>query len=104
MDLSRPKSPPLILAFCGDLFLAPPLEDAARGLGYAIRFVERPGTIGAEGTPAERAVRLTEPLDGPDAILVRYLAEAGPALLLFDLTSSSIRWERWIQVIRPEPA
>jgi len=104
MDVDRPQSPPLILAFCDDLFLAPRLEDAARGLGYAIRFVERPGVIGAEGTPAERAVRLTEPLEGPDAILVRYLAEARPALLLFDLTSSSIPWERWIQVIKTSAA
>jgi len=104
MEVAPPQPSPLILAFCDDLFLAPRLEDAARGLGYDIRFIERPEIIGAVGSPAERAVRLTEPLEGPDAILVRHLAEARPALLLFDLTSSSIPWERWIQVIKTSAA
>jgi predicted metal-dependent hydrolase len=95
---------PLILAFCSDLFLLPRLQDAARGLGFRIRPIERPEDIGAEGDPAKRSVPLTEPLEGPDAVLVRHLAEARPALLLFDLTSQSIPWERWMQVLKTSAA
>jgi predicted metal-dependent hydrolase len=95
---------PLVVAFSSDLFLLPRLEDAARGLGYRIGTIERPEDIGAGGTPAERAVSLTEPLEGPDSVLVRHLAETRPALLLFDLTSQSIPWERWIQVLKTSAA
>jgi predicted metal-dependent hydrolase len=98
------SSAPLILAFCGDLFLLPRLEDAARSLGYHIRPIERPEDIGAGGEPARRSVPLTEPLEGPDSVLVRHLAEIRPALLLFDLTSQSIPWERWMQVLKTSAA
>ncbi len=104
MDLASESSAPLILAFCDDLFLVPRLEDAARELGYHVQFVDRPEDIGAEGAPTERSIPLTEPLDGPDAILVRRLAETRPALLLFDLTSRPIPWERWIQVLKTSAA
>jgi predicted metal-dependent hydrolase len=104
MDLEAESTAPLVLAFCDDLFLVPRLEDAARGLGYHLQFVDRPEDIGAEGPPTERSVPLTEPLEGPDAVLVRQLAESRPALLLFDLTSHSIPWERWIQVLKTSAA
>ncbi|HLC05595.1 MAG TPA: DUF309 domain-containing protein [Anaerolineales bacterium] len=104
MDIEAPSTSPLILAFCDDLFLVPRLEDAARGLGYRMHFIERPEGIGAEGVPIGRSVPLTEPLEGPDAVLVRHLAETRPALLLFDLTSQAVPWERWIQVLKTSAA
>lgn len=104
MDLEADNPAPLVLAFCDDLFLVPRFEDAARELGYQIRFIERPEGIGAGGAPIARSVPLTEPLEGPDAVLVRSLAETRPALLLFDLTSRSIPWERWIQVLKTSAA
>jgi predicted metal-dependent hydrolase len=104
MNLESDKSAPLVIAFCDDLFLVPRLEDAARELDYHLQCIDRPEDIGAEGPPVERPIPLTEPLDGPDAILVRRLAETRPALLLFDLTSRSIPWERWIQVIKTSAA
>lgn len=104
MDVKSENSAPLVLAFCDDLFLIPRLEDAARELSYRLRFVDRPEDLGAEGPPVERAIPLTEPLTGPDAILVRRLAETRPALLLFDLTSRTIPWERWIQVLKTSAA
>lgn len=104
MELETQTSSPLVLAFCSDLFIIPRLEDAARGLGYRIRVIDRAEGIGAEGTPVGRSVPLTEPLEGPDAVLVRHLAETQPALLLFDLTSGTIPWERWIQVLKTSAA
>jgi predicted metal-dependent hydrolase len=104
MGIEGKSTAPLVLAFCDDLFLIPRLEDAARDLGYRIRCVGTPEDIGAEGAPVERTVPLTEPLEGPDAVLVRQLAETRPALLLFDLTSRAIPWERWIQILKTSAA
>lgn len=104
MNIEIDDSAPLVLAFCDDLFLVPRLEDATRRLGYQIRFIGSPQAIGAEGEPSARSVHLTEPLEGPDAVLVRSLAEARPGLALFDLTSHSIPWDRWIQVLKTSAA
>ncbi len=95
---------PFVMALTGDLFLVPGLEDAARAAGYDLRVVARPEDLGAGGAPSPRSVPLTEPLEGPEAVLVRGLVTDRPALILVDLASSSIPWERWIAVIKSSAA
>jgi uncharacterized protein len=95
----RPKRP-YVLALTEDLFLTPRLEDAARAAGFDLQVVARPEDWGAGGEPSPRAVPLTEPLDGPEAVLVRRLVTDRPALILVDLTCTSVPWERWISVIK----
>ncbi|NIS82269.1 MAG: DUF309 domain-containing protein [Anaerolineales bacterium] len=93
-----------ILAFTEDLIFVARLEDAARALGFDVLVVDRPHVLGVEGDPAVRTTPLTEPLVGPDAVLVRRLVEQPPALILVDLTLRSIPWARWIQVLKTSAA
>ncbi len=85
-----------ILALTDDLFLVPRLEDAARALGWRL---EVGGSEGDEERPA-RPVRLTEPLEGAEADLVRRLATDPPALILVDLASTAIPWRSWIPTLK----
>jgi predicted metal-dependent hydrolase len=99
----RPKRP-YVLALTEDLFLTPRLEDAARAAGFELQVVARPEDWGAGGEPSQRSVPLTEPLEGPEAVLVRRLVTDRPALILVDLTSTLVPWERWISVIKSSAA
>lgn len=95
---------PVILVLTEDLFIVPRLEDAARDLGYRLQVADSPAAFGAEGAPAQRAVPLTEPLEGPDAHFMRSLVDLRPSLMLVDTTCQNIPWERWIQVVKTAAA
>lgn len=95
---------PLILVLTEDLFIVPRLEDAARDLGYRLEVADSPAALDAEGEPAQRAVPLTEPLEGPDARFLRALVDDRPALMLVDTASQHIPWKRWIQVVKTAAA
>jgi predicted metal-dependent hydrolase/CheY-like chemotaxis protein len=104
--MSMDEDPPqdVIMAWSQDLFLAPRLQDVARGLGYAISLIEKPSQLGAQGEAPQRAISLTEPLEGPDAHMVATLTEHRPALILVDTTAQNIPWARWIQVLKTSAA
>jgi len=93
-----------VIALTDDLFLTPRLEDAVRRVGGRLLLVDRPESLGAAGPPSRRSVPLTEPLDGPDASLLRRLVEDRPALLLVDTVCTGIPWARWIQVLKTSAA
>lgn len=95
---------PLILALTGDYFLIPRLEDAAGSLGFELEVVKSPDEFGAQGEPTARRIPLTEPLEGPDAAFVRGIVDQRPALLLVDLASQEIPWERWTQILKTSAA
>lgn len=96
--------PPIILVFSEDLFFTPHFEDVTRSLGFQFRLIEKDSDIGAQGQPDSRDLPLTEPLEGPDAILIQTLVEERPAMILVDTSSQSIPWQRWIQVIKSSAA
>ncbi len=50
------------------------------------------------------SIPLTEPLRGPDAAFIRWLAASRPGLLLFDAGSRRIPWAHWIQLIKTSAA
>jgi len=87
-----------------DLFLVPRLEDTVRRLGGRLQTVGRPQDLGSEGEPAARPIPLTEPLDGPDAHLIRQLVDDRPTLLLVDTACVGLPWARWLQVIKTSAA
>ena len=91
---------PLILALTGDYFFIPRLEDAASALGFELEVVEAPSAFGADGEPDVRQIPLTEPLRGPDAAFMRAIVDRQPALILIDVTSQQIPWERWTQILK----
>jgi predicted metal-dependent hydrolase len=93
-----------ILAFIDDLFLLPRLEDVVRSSGYALELVEKPQDLGIDEVQVERAIPLTEPLEGADAIMVRRISAMRPALILIDANVISLPWARWIQVLKTSAA
>jgi predicted metal-dependent hydrolase len=82
----------------------PRIQDAARAVGYEFEAVTDPGVLGVVSEYSTRRIPLTEPLEGPDAQLVRHLSESQPALIIVDLNSEAIPWARWIQVIKTSSA
>ena len=98
------NSKPLIIALTGDYFIVPRLEDTASALGYELEVIESPSALGAEGDPLTREIPLTEPLEGPDAAFVRGIVDRRPALMLIDVTSEVIPWERWTQILKTSAA
>lgn len=95
---------PLILALTGDYFVIPRLEDAASALGFEIEVIDAPEALGAEGDPVAREIPLTEPLEGPDAAFLRGIVNRRPALMLVDVTSQELPWERWTQILKTSAA
>ncbi len=80
------------------------MQDAARAFDYSLVVLQDPADIGASSEFVQRRIPLTEPLEGPDAKLVRFLSDARPALIIVDLNSETIPWARWIQVIKTSAA
>lgn len=95
---------PLILALTGDYFFVPRIEDAVRSLGFQFEVIESPRLFGDEGPPMIRKVPLTEPLEGPDAAFMRGIVDRRPALLLVDVSSEDIPWERWVHTLKTSAA
>jgi uncharacterized protein len=102
--MSGGRARPVILALSSDLFIAPRLQDVSQQLGFELVTVDSAEALGAEGSPLPRSVPLTEPLEGPDAAFVRKVVELQPALLLVDLDSQDLPWERWIHILKTSAA
>lgn len=95
---------PLVLILCDDLFFLPRIEDAATALGFRYRAIAKGEQLGVEGDSVLREIPLTEPLEGPDAALIRYLVDERPALIIVDTAHQSIPWKKWIHVIKTSAA
>jgi CheY-like chemotaxis protein len=101
---TEPARPAILLCLTEDLFLVPRLIDVARQVGLEPLVIETAESLGAGGQASARRVPLTEPLEGPDAAFVRYVAELQPALVLVDLASQSVPGIRWVQVLKTSAA
>ena len=93
-----------ILILSEDLFLIPKLEDGAQKVGATVKVVEKPADMGAGGDHVPRQMSLTEPLQGPDNAFIRTIVMLQPNVVIFDLQSESIPWDRWIQVLKTSAA
>jgi predicted metal-dependent hydrolase len=93
-----------ILAFTEDLFLQPRLQDAAAQLGFECTIIDRADRFESETSRGFANRGLTEPLQGPDASLVRWLSAGHPVLLIFDASSAGLPWLHWIQVLKTSAA
>ena len=93
-----------ILVLSEDLLVIPQFEDTARGLGFSVVAIESPASIGADIPVETRRIQLTEPLTGADARFIRVLVDLQPALIIVDLNSKRIPWERWIHTIKTSSA
>ncbi len=95
---------PAILLVCDDFFVVPRLQDAALAAGLSPIIIDAPQTLEAESEPARRRAPATEPLEGGDARFLRAVVDRQPALIVFDLSSTILPWERWIQVLSTSAA
>jgi predicted metal-dependent hydrolase len=87
-----------------DILWIPRVRDVARATGYTVQALQDPSEIDASSDFIPRRIPLTEPLEGPDAQLVRHLTENRPALIIVDLNSNILPWTRWIQVVKTSAA
>ncbi len=95
---------PLIVIVCEDLFFLPRIQDAAIALGYRYEAIAKKEDIGVFDPMVRREIPLTEPLEGPESALIRYLVDQHPALIIIDTAHQSIPWRTWIQVIKTSSA
>ena len=95
---------PEVLLLSDDFFVIPRLQDAARAAGLSPVVIDDPKALDAEGDPIPRPVPITEPLEGSDARFLRAVVDRQPALMVFDLSSSTLPWARWIQILSTSAA
>jgi len=98
------RKSPLVLIVCDDLFFLPRIEDAATALGFRYRVIEKGEQLGMQGDSVLREVPLTEPLQGPDAALIRHLVDERPALIIVDTAHQTIPWKKWVHLIKTSAA
>src|SRR5258708_15771745 len=96
--------PPVIVTLISDVFLAAPVEQAVRAAGYRLERIERGSDLEPEAEPERGRVFLGEPLTGRGATFIRRLTEWRPALILVELSSTTIPWADWIAAVKASPA
>jgi predicted metal-dependent hydrolase len=94
----------LILAFTEDIMLLPRLQDVAQSHGFKLHVISQAADLGIEGDPRPKTLSLTEPLEGPAALLMRKVSALQPGLILFDLTFTKLPWAAYIQVLKTSAA
>jgi len=90
-----------ILALVSDLFFSVQIESAVKGLGWTLTNIDR-----ADQIPAQ------PPLANPAAIhadaarhnFIAYVADLQPSLIITELNSTTLPWEKWIAAIKSSPA
>ena len=99
---------PLAVTLISDLFFTVQVEQALGALGYQVQRIERgtdlePEVEGGLERELPRAY-LGEPLAGRGAVFIRRLAEWQPALIIVELSSTTIPWAEWIAAAKSSPA
>lgn len=94
---------PLIVGFVSDLMFTTRIESVAQKAGFRIRWIETASAIG-HITPDAPPENPGEMLHGREGKLFTLITAWQPALLLFDLNSQEIPWQKWIPVLKSSPA
>jgi predicted metal-dependent hydrolase len=96
---------PLIVGFVSDLMFVVKIEEAAKNLGFQVRWIEDVHQLSPAGMDAPVPERqLGEHLVGPGAVLVDKLSRWQPSLLIFDLNNDRVPWKEWIAMLTSVPA
>lgn len=93
-----------ILLLSPDLMIQERVAGALERAGLEVVAVGVPDELNAGGDPVQREVQLTEPLEGSDARFLTAITEIQPALIVFDLNTSALPWERWIHILKTSSA
>lgn len=102
-DRARRRLRPLLL-ISRDLFVIPRLQDVAAALDFEAVLLDGIEAAAREGPPPEGERMLTEPLDGPDAGVLRQVVELQPALILLDIGDPELPTMRWLLRLKTSAA
>ncbi len=105
--MSQPSDAPVLLGFVADLMLTTRIEAAANRLGYRAVWIDRADDFAPQPAPVETEpppAYPTEPLKGPEALLIEQITRLRPALMVFDLGNAAIPWREWLALIKSAPA
>jgi len=80
---------PAVLSFVSDLFFSVQIESAVKGLGWTLTNIERADQLHA---------------DAANHSLITFVVELQPSLIIVELNSTTLPWEKWIAAIKTSPA
>lgn len=92
---------PFILSLVSDLFFSVQIESAVKGLGWTHTHIERADQIPAQPPLANPA---TANADAANHTLIAHVVELQPSLIIAELNSTTLPWEKWIAAIKSSPA
>ena len=95
------QAEPLLVAFVSDLFFSTRIENAAHIAGFRMHLLERADALPGAPSPAAAS---GEALSGSSASLLDWLSKLQPALLIFDIDSSTLPWALWIAALKSASA
>lgn len=94
---------PLVLGLVSDVFFSVPIENALQAMGYRARWIQRGDELGTNAiVPPTR--QPGEPLTGPSAAFIAFLAEEQPALVIVELNSTLLPWPEWVAAMKSSAA
>jgi CheY-like chemotaxis protein len=92
---------PLILSLVSDLFFSVQIESTVKGLGWTLTNIDRADQIPAQPPLANQAAANA---DAADHDFIAYVVRLQPSLIIVELNSTTLPWERWIAAIKSSPA
>lgn len=94
---------PIIIGFVADLMFTTRIENAARHLGYQMKWLANANVLEpvvADPTPEKPG----ELLHGRSGQLFDFITQQQPALIIFDLNNTAVPWSQWISRLKSSPA
>ncbi len=90
-----------ILSLVSDLFFSVQIESAVKGLGWTLTNIDSVDQIPAQPPLANHAAIQA---DAVSHNLIAHVVELQPSLIIAELNSQTLPWEKWIAAIKSSPA
>lgn len=95
---------PLIVAFIPDMFLSSKLANVSCKLGFRLELIAHADQIAPPDCEPSAPIRPGEPMHGRVASLFQWVVDRQPQLIVFDLDTGVIPWQRWMASLKSSPA
>lgn len=90
-----------ILSLVSDLFFSVQIESAVKGLGWTLTNIDSADQIPAQPPLANQSAIHA---DAVSHNLIAHIVELQPSLIIAELNSQALPWEKWIAAIKSSPA
>ena len=90
-----------ILSLVSDLFFSVQIESAVKGLGWTLANIDHVDQIPAQPPLANPAIANA---DSASHNFIAHVVELQPSLIIAELNSTTLPWEKWIAAIKSSPA